>query len=521
MADQDPQINPEELFTEDQTESTSEEAAEQVGVGTSSNNFELSKLRKPMTREPTPPTSTRDKTSIDNPTKKQPTVKSSVRGNPTDSSSTTSKGGGFGSTLGAIGSLGSRARNAFRRSGKGDELSPKEQAKQKKAEQKKEDRKTAVDAAKNIGALAASGGTNLVALAKLARDGLKIAKSKWKEIALGCLVPFLAIGIPITIFVLGLLNMLPGSKSGTTFGQTDSNLKSLTDLRERTSGTQADRARQIDVNEKVITSLFKYLQNLQTKVSADTSMSQTKRDALKTEINDTITAISDFSSKSSDEQKTDIGLAASEAIITRVNNLVDSLLKEQLGSPDPTTGFYKLPDSSDYVKIKESTASHGTDVPFWAKKDTIFLITVASAQFREKYPDYKLAIIYLSWPNGDQIDGADDKLLHRCGNDIDLGVAHKDDYTRTDGALMSYYYAGGKWNPNFNADGIPTTQKSFDAAMAKDVGEILYGLGVDSISFDYPLADYDNFETRLKGHQDHMYVALPGNNKFPDCVTKP
>lgn len=520
MADQDPQINPEELFDEDQTEPISE-AAEQVGVGNSSNNFELSKLRKPIIREPKPPTSEKDKPNIDNPTKKQPRVTTSNGVNPTDSSSMTNKGGFVGSTLGAIGSLGARARNAFKRSGKGEELSPEEQAKQKKAEQKKEDRKTAMDAAKNIGALAASGGTNLVALAKLARDGLKIAKSKWKEIALGCLVPFLAIGIPVTIFVLGLLNMLPGSKSGTTFGQTDSNLQSLTDLRTRTSGAQADRARQIEVNEKVITSLYQYLQNLQTKVSADTSIPQTKRDAIKTEINDTITAISDFSSKSSDEQKTDIGLTASEAIITRVNNLVDSLLEQQLGSPDPATGFYKLPDSSDYVKIKEDSASHGSDVPFWAKKDTIFLITVASAQFHKKYPDYKLAIIYLSWPNGDQIDGADDKLLHRCGNDIDLGVAHKDDYTRTDGALMSYYWAGGKWNPNFNADGIPTVQKNFDAAMAKDVGEIFYGLGVDLISFDYPLGDYDNFETRLKGHQDHLYVALPGDNNFKTCYKKP
>lgn len=517
MADQDPQINPEELFDEDQNEPIFD-AAEQVGVGTSSNNFELSKLRQPMSSKPTPPTSTRDKPNIDNPTKKQPQVASSNSTNPTDSSSTTSKGGIFGSTLGAIGS---RARNAFRRPSGGQELSPEEQAKQKKAEQKKEDRKTVKDAAKNIGALAASGGTNLVAWAKLARDGLKIAKSKWKEIALGCLVPFLAIGIPVTIFVLGLLNMLPGSKSGTTFGQTDSNLKSLTDLRERTSGTQADRARQIDVNEKVITSLFKYLQNLQTKISADTSMSQAKRDTLKTEINDTITAISDFSSKSSDEQKTDKGLAASEAIITRVNNLVDSLLKEQLGSPDPTTGFYKLPDSSDYVKIKDSSIiTHGADVPFWAKKDTIFLITVAAAQFHEKYPDYKLAVIYLSWPNGDQIDGADDKLLHRCGNDIDLVVAHSTDYTKADGALMSYYHANNKWNPNFNADGIPTTQKNFDASMAKDVGEILYGLGVDLISFDYPLNDYNNFDTK-PGHQDHMYVALPGDNNFKTCYKKP
>ncbi len=517
MSDQDPQINPEELFDEDQTEPTSD-AAEQVGIGTSSNNFELSKLRKPMTREPTTPAIRKDQPNIDNPTKKQPEAKSLDSTKPSDGSTLmTNKGGGFGSTLGAIGSLGARARNAFRR-GRGEEQSPEEQAKQKK-----EDKKTAKDAAKNIGALAASGGTNLVALAKLARDGLKIAKSKWKEIALGCVLPFLAIGIPVTIFVLGLLNMLPGSKSGTTFGQTDSNLKSLSDLRERTQGTQADRARQIEVNEKVITSLYKYLQNLQPKIDTDDSIPQAKRDAIKTEINDTITAISDFSSQSSDEQKTDKGLAASEAIITRVNSVVNSFLEQQLGSPDSTTGFYKLPDSSDYVKIKEIGATHTsspTDVPFWAKKDTIFLITVAAAQFHEKYPGYKLAIIYLSWPNGDQIDGADDKLLHRCGNDIDLGVAHNSDYTRTDGALMSYYFANNKWNPNFNADGVPTAQNNFDAAMAKDVGEILYGLGVDLISFDYPLGDYNNFDIK-PGHQDHMYVALPGNNKFPDCTTKP
>lgn len=503
MANQDPQINPEELFNEDQAEPTSE-AAEQVGVGTSSNNFELSKLRKPMTREPKPQTNEKDKPNIDNPTKKQSRVKSSSSANPADGSS----------PPGALGSLGARARNAFRRSGNNEELSPEDQAKQKKAEQKKQKKKENIDTAKNAFKVLASGGANLLADAKL-------IKGKWRETLAGCVLPFLAIGIPVTIFVLGLLNMLPGSKSGTTFGQTDSNLKSLTDLRERTSGAQADRARQIDVNEKVITSLFKYLQNLQTKISADTAMSQAKKDTLKTEIDDAITAISDFSSKSSDEQKTDKGLAASEAIITRVNNLVDSLLKEQLGSPDPATGFYKLPDSSDYVKIKDSSIiTHGADVPFWAKKDTIFLITVASAQFHEKYPNYKLAVIYLSWPNGDQIDGADDKLLHRCGNDIDLGVAHSSDYTKADGALMSYYYSGGKWNPNFNADGVPTTQKNFDAVMAKNIGEILYGLGVDLISFDYPLGDYNNFDIK-PGHQDHMYVALPGDNNFKTCYKKP
>ena len=84
MSDQDPQINPEELFDEDQTEPTSD-AAEQVGIGTSSNNFELSKLRKPMTREPTTPAIRKDQPNIDNPTKKQPEAEPFPEEVPTES----------------------------------------------------------------------------------------------------------------------------------------------------------------------------------------------------------------------------------------------------------------------------------------------------------------------------------------------------------------------------------------------------------------------------------------------------
>lgn len=504
MAETNPTTNQDEP-EENQADLSAED---QVGVAPANNNFGIADLTRPLQKP---------LTELDSNGQAKTTAGNNQRVNINKASQANSKNlptdkmAGSPSKLSAVASVGQGVSNFLRNrsSNPSDQKqTPEEIAQQKQDQKKKENRKNAVDTVKNVGSLIASGGTNALAWVKLGLNGFKNFKSNWREITLGCLLPIVIVVIVIAIFILGLLNMMPGSKSGTTFAQTETSLESLSTIRRAAEGEQRNTALMTEIREHGVVEISQELDQLKTEVEKSGILKDNDFAEFKQRVEETRTSLAQLASLQNINDPEDP--QAASTIQTVANNIAE-IMDLFLGKPSKV-GFYNLPDLPYFVR-KEPNHSNNRQ---WGKKELIFTIITTAKEFQDKYPKYKIRITDMQFPEGGPMDS---HVSHQCGNDADITVAHIEHPESADGALLiEKKLANGNVVNNVNPNGQPGNGKSFNAQMAKDLAEIFFKNGVSEIGFQYPLKDYNKFE-QWAGHKDHMHIRIANKtNQYPSCI---
>lgn len=510
MAESDPITNQNES-EEDQADLETEG---QIGIAPANNNFSISDLRRPLQK----PLKGQEK-PVEQVAKKDI---SRVAG--TNMASGMPAGG---SIVSRAAQAGQGLKNAFQagfRSSRNPKPEQDQGANQKQTKDKKtSDLKIAKDATK--AAVQAATGNYVGAVLNGLKSAYALTKKHPKEIALGCALPIaVVVVVPTAIFILGLLNMMPGSKSGTTFSQSQISYNSLNQIRLAAEGQQRTEALIKQIQEGNSQKLTQDLQALAKDAEAADSLKEEELGRLQSLVNDSVQGLTELASMAAPTDPTEPSSDFYKKVETVAENIAQIVMiyeKTVYGQPGDS-GFYQLPELVSYVR------KPGKENRQWGQKIFLEMLSVSGQKFNEKNPNYKIMIGDISCkdggymsPEGDCAGGrtSRDAVLfgllknlskeerkklpritsHKCGLEADIYVTPKDK-----AIIDSLFIVKNDHNP-------PEGQK-----MVADLADIFFSLGVDRI--DYASLDSPKFTQKLGDHTTHMHIRMKGGWDYPDCL---
>lgn len=293
------------------------------------------------------------------------------------------------------------------------------------------------------------------------------------------------------LFIVGVKNMLPGTKGGTTFAKSTISYDSLTAIRMKSEGDQGAQALMKEIQLNGTSRLNTDINRVLSEVESKGTLKDPKLTEFRGLVQDTLNELSILAGMPSntDEEKAAFTTKA-KLVSTNIDKIL-TVFEENVVGQANTVGFYALPSSPYYIN------QNGPERQ-WGRKELIIIIGMVAKGFSEKYPGKKLIIGDISDENGDILPTRSNKTAHRqwthkCGLDADIMIA-----------------------PDNNL--ITVGSATYNQSMASDLADMFLSAGIKRILYEFPGGTDSRF-TYISGHKDHLHIRLTNDwDHYPGCM---